>query len=217
VKLNLACGPNVFPGEWINVDKADHWDYFRFIQTIGADAGMPDHQRKLWQWCQDGGRIEYVNDDVKGYLSTIASDSVDFIYSGQFLEHLAPRTEAPAFLRECLRVLKPGGVLRLTTPDLNKLLWMWRDGTLATLERDQPAWASEVFPEALLAYVLFGSAGKECSQEHYEGHQFCYSERVLEEMLRKDAGFREVTFTPPARPDIVDAGMSHSMVVEATK
>lgn len=41
----------------------------------------------------------------------------DAVYHSHVLEHM-PRRGAPGFLRECLRVLRPGGVLRVAVPDL---------------------------------------------------------------------------------------------------
>ena len=38
--------------------------------------------------------------------------SFDIVYHSHLLEHLPPE-EAPAFLRECARVLAPNGVLRI--------------------------------------------------------------------------------------------------------
>jgi ubiquinone/menaquinone biosynthesis C-methylase UbiE len=45
--------------------------------------------------------------------------SFDVITAFQFIEHIAPRKE---FLKECLRVLKPGGSLLVTTPNVKKSL-----------------------------------------------------------------------------------------------
>ncbi len=45
-------------------------------------------------------------------------DSVDGIYSEHFIEHLT-QSEAVAFLRECRRILKYEGALRISTPDLS--------------------------------------------------------------------------------------------------
>lgn len=41
----------------------------------------------------------------------------DAVYHSHVLEHI-PRRGAPDFLRECLRVLRPGGILRVAVPDL---------------------------------------------------------------------------------------------------
>jgi SAM-dependent methyltransferase len=50
----------------------------------------------------------------------LANGSADLLYSSHFLEHI-PKTEAPAFLGECRRALKPGAIIRLVLPDLEEL------------------------------------------------------------------------------------------------
>lgn len=47
--------------------------------------------------------------------------SVDYIFSEHFLEHISQR-QGLIFLRECRRVLKPGGVVRISMPDLDSLV-----------------------------------------------------------------------------------------------
>lgn len=44
----------------------------------------------------------------------------DAVYSAQFIEHLTP-SEGEKVLRDVARVMKPGGVIRLVTPDLEEL------------------------------------------------------------------------------------------------
>lgn len=46
--------------------------------------------------------------------------SVDVVYHSHLFEHL-DRSVAPAFQREVLRVLKPGGIQRIVVPDLEQL------------------------------------------------------------------------------------------------
>jgi hypothetical protein len=46
-----------------------------------------------------------------------ADNSFDAVYSSHVLEHFSPDT-AEVLLRECFRVLKPGGILRTVLPDL---------------------------------------------------------------------------------------------------
>lgn len=48
------------------------------------------------------------------------NDSFDVIYHSHVLEHL-PKEKAPAFVAECLRVLKPGGIMRVVVPDLEDI------------------------------------------------------------------------------------------------
>lgn len=44
-------------------------------------------------------------------------DSVDFVFNEHFIEHLTVE-EGQGVIRDFMRVLKPGGVLRMATPDL---------------------------------------------------------------------------------------------------
>jgi hypothetical protein len=48
------------------------------------------------------------------------SNSISLVYSSHFLEHI-PLHQVPSFLKECYRVLKPGGVIRLVLPDFEEM------------------------------------------------------------------------------------------------
>ena len=50
------------------------------------------------------------------------SNSARAIFTEHFFEHIDYTEEVPYFLSECLRVLKPGGVLRIIVPDAEKFL-----------------------------------------------------------------------------------------------
>lgn len=54
--------------------------------------------------------------DARGRLP-LPTGGVDVLYNSHMLEHLAAN-EAKAFLAECRRVLRPGGIIRLVVPDL---------------------------------------------------------------------------------------------------
>lgn len=49
-----------------------------------------------------------------------ADESFDVVYHSHLLEHF-PKKAAPPFLRECRRVLKRGGIIRIAVPDLEKI------------------------------------------------------------------------------------------------
>lgn len=51
---------------------------------------------------------------------TFYDESFDAVYTAQFVEHLTLQ-ETAVVLREIRRVLKPGGVLRIVTPDMEEL------------------------------------------------------------------------------------------------
>lgn len=48
------------------------------------------------------------------------TDRFDLVYHSQVLEHI-PKDKAPAFVAECMRVLKPSGILRVVVPDLEDI------------------------------------------------------------------------------------------------
>jgi len=50
-----------------------------------------------------------------------ADNTVSGIYNEHFIEHLN-HAEGISFLRECRRVLKPNGILRIATPDLDNII-----------------------------------------------------------------------------------------------
>jgi len=50
----------------------------------------------------------------------IKCGSADLLYSEDFIDQLELE-DARTFLRECHRILKPGGVVRILTPDLERL------------------------------------------------------------------------------------------------
>ena len=79
------------------------------------------------------GRVheDWVNLDLVAHLpGVIAHDirtglpfpdnSFSAVYHSHVLEHLR-RSSAPALLRECYRVLAPGGILRVAVPDLEAI------------------------------------------------------------------------------------------------
>lgn len=59
--------------------------------------------------------------DVRNQLP-YADNSVDFIFSEHFIEHIAV-DDAVKFFKECFRVLKLGGVMRVGTPSLDYILF----------------------------------------------------------------------------------------------
>lgn len=66
-------------------------------------------------------------------LSFIQDGSVDLIYNCHVLEHFK-RRDVARVLREWHRVLKPGGVLRISVPDFSKLCEVYqRDGKLSSV------------------------------------------------------------------------------------
>lgn len=68
-----------------------------------------------------------------------ANDSVDFVFSEHFIEHLT-RPDALKLMKEIFRVLKPNGVCRISTPDLNTIV---QDYVANKLDRWKGSWMAK--------------------------------------------------------------------------
>lgn len=107
----------------------------------------------------------------------LQSKTIQFIYSEHFIEHIT-REEALALLTESHRLLESGGVIRLSTPDLRKIL-------------------NEYTANRLTEWLNVGWMPKTPCQMVNEGmrmwgHQFVYDKYELMLLLR-EAGFEHIT------------------------
>lgn len=71
-------------------------------------------------------RLDIDHDLAKGIPFT--DNSVDFIYHEHFIEHLDYESGL-TFLKECYRVLKPDGAMRIACPDLDRLVKNYLEDT----------------------------------------------------------------------------------------
>ncbi len=104
----------------------------------------------------------------------------DYVFSEHMIEHV-PYADGQAMLKECRRVLKPGGRIRISTPDLAFLVRLYADEK-SDLQARYIEWATEWFvpdaPEALDTFVI----------NNYVrdwGHLFIYDEKVLRGALER--------------------------------
>jgi len=72
-----------------------------------------------------------------------ADKSFDFIYSEHMIEHVSFE-EGRIMLRECFRVAKPGGIIRIVTPSIGFLLRLFSTGR-SNLEDRYIEWATSTF------------------------------------------------------------------------
>jgi predicted O-linked N-acetylglucosamine transferase (SPINDLY family)/predicted SAM-dependent methyltransferase len=81
--------------------------------------------------------VDYVGNAAD--LSQFANNSIDTIYASHVLEHFhyALNDELLKTLREWHRVLKPGGQLMVSVPDLKILCWLYLNPNLEPMERHQ--------------------------------------------------------------------------------
>ena len=109
--LNVGCGGNRPVKEpWINIDN---------LHAIFPDLTRPERKNM-------DAEFNYLNADLRNGIP-FENDSVEGILASHFLEHLDTQ-ESLKFLRECLRVLKSGGILRLSVPDPAKFYKLTIEG-----------------------------------------------------------------------------------------
>lgn len=81
--------------------------------------------------------VDFVADAVN--LSQFSSDSCDAIYASHVLEHFhhGINGEVINVLKEWHRVLKPGGIIYLSVPDLDRLCWLFTKPGVSFQEKMQ--------------------------------------------------------------------------------
>jgi predicted SAM-dependent methyltransferase len=72
---------------------------------------------------QPGPAVDIVSDCTS--MPMIADGSCEEVYASHVFEHLGYNTDLPKALREVIRVLRPGGRLMASVPDLGILCWMF--------------------------------------------------------------------------------------------
>lgn len=120
----------------------------------------------------------------------VPAASLECVYTEHQIEHIT-RVEAQRMLRECRRVLRPGGRIRVATPDLAWVASLVHPRL--TREQEQyVAWMSRALglagPDpAAVANALF----RDVEAEPGAGHKYLYSFDALRAELEV-AGFRDV-------------------------
>jgi predicted SAM-dependent methyltransferase len=182
LRLHLGCGSTVVPG-WVNIDKSPSIVLarvpglrrallaMRVLTPAQADAVFPSG---------------IVRADVRRGLA-YPDGSARYVYSSHMIEHMA-RWQGLALVRECARVLAPGGILRLATPDLAAVMGEYERGRAAG-----DATAGDAVMASLGTFVEHpGSRVATVLQRLFTApHQWLYDEQSLTQLLR-EGGFVDV-------------------------
>ncbi len=94
-------------------------------------------------WSKEGWtNLDVVNgyDITEKLLSEYEDNSIEVIYSAHFIEHLKYKI-LYKLIKDCFRVLKTGGLMRVTTPDLDKILAIYQSGSKDLLMKNDPYYA----------------------------------------------------------------------------
>jgi predicted SAM-dependent methyltransferase len=157
----------------------------------GLEIGSSRRPRRGW-FCTD---LEGFLSPMGGLVAAmdasrpfpIASETFDFVYAEHMIEHL-DFDDGLRMLRECHRVLKPGGAIRIVTPSIGFLLAVMSPDAKA-LERAYKDWSLKSFvPNALCdsnAFFLNNFMRN-------WGHRFIHDRQTLAAALTA-AGFCDVT------------------------
>jgi predicted SAM-dependent methyltransferase len=119
LRVNIGCGASSIEG-WKNFDntpsiKLSHSPFkFQVLKLLGL---LNSSQIENVEWNKKN-KILYADATKRIPLS---DSSAECIYSSHMLEHLS-RDGARLFLKEALRVLDHGGVLRIAVPDLQHFI-----------------------------------------------------------------------------------------------
>lgn len=196
VFLGLTVAYRIYTGNLNRAQTKVHTiipDYLRThtVRKLQIGAGVAGNTPAFSDWLNTD--IEPVAGEA--YLDAakpfpLPDGVLSYVFSEHLIEHLSYR-DGLMMLRECYRTLKPGGKVRIATPDLLKLVGLFQtprtdamrnyvDGKLKA-----PYW-----PERLPLTV-----SPECVILNYElksfGHQFVYDPRTLRDSLER-AGFQDV-------------------------
>lgn len=123
-------------------------------------------------------------------MSVVPSSSVDAVWSSHNLEHLYAH-EVPVALAEFFRVLKPGGFVLVTMPDLEQVAQF-----VAADKLEEVVYVSPAGPITALD-CLYGHRGMVAAGNHFMAHKTGFTATSLTKHLGH-AGFRNMRtwFTP---------------------
>lgn len=128
IKVNLGCGLRCLP-DWINIDGS--------LVGLLKSKKFKSLNSLLYKFA--GSSTYYGFEEFNSILQStdihfqnlvngipLHDRSADIVFSSHFLEHLT-KTDGLDFLSECYRILKPGGIFRLLTPDLDIAFEMFKN------------------------------------------------------------------------------------------
>ena len=133
VKVNLGSGSRGIEG-WINIDIGLKYYAYKFLPLLSFLSKINLISIDTVNWIKDTGRPppNWKKRDIRKKLP-FKDNSVDFVYMSEVIEHFY-FWEAVNILKEIHRILKPSGVLRITTPDIKKICQAYLSNEIDSFE-----------------------------------------------------------------------------------
>jgi len=163
------------------------------------------HIRKLQIGCGRNALDGWLNTDLNPTKKVVFLDATkrfpfddgtfDYVFSEHLIEHLAYQ-DGVKFIRECYRVLKPGGKIRVSTPDLRFLIELYTENK-TRLQEQYIAWAVDSFLPDIGIYedtFVINNFFKSW------GHKFIYDYKTLKSLL-ENVGFINIKRYAPGVSD----------------
>ena len=192
LKLNLGCGGELKRG-WINIDVGQ----VKMFSGNGISST----------------ETVFIDYDLRRGTLPLENESCDIVYSSHFFEHLNYK-QGVSLMRDCFRVLRPGGIFRVALPNLRQLFRAYLENDTKHLELIE---IKDLLPEVeagtetLVDYVNYGVY-------QYGEHKCIYDEEKVCLILQQ-IGFSSVG--PTAFRGDIDPGTEvrrrYSFYVEAVK
>lgn len=222
-KLNLGAGSRGLP-DWTNVDAGLKYRLWRLIPLFQIASQIGLMNIETLGWLKDTARP---SPNLKRWnlrrRLPLQSDSVAFVYCAETLEHFefyAART----LLHEIYRVLKPGGILRISTPDARRIAKAYIEGAIDSGQFNR------FFYEPLISFYepsVIERIGKRIYTTQY--HLWIFDTGSLNDLLREvhfslveEPGvglgkFPDLDRLEHFTPEELARDRGFSMYVEATK
>lgn len=151
---------------------------------------------------------------------------LDYILSEHQIEHLT-YLEGVFMLKECYRVLKPGGKIRIVTPDLAVLIQLY---TIKDKNNEQNKYIEFIVDNFISEVGIYHEAFVLNNAFQNWGHKFLYDRQTIEKLML-EVGFVQLTYYQPGESDdanlrgvegrfkseIADINLFEAMVLEGTR
>lgn len=199
-KVNLGAGLELAPG-WINIDGSLNYlvaNLPKIFHLIAYEFSGSKNFYKKEEYCNTLENNNFIHHDIS-FGVPFQNENIDYIYSSHFLEHLYLK-EAKHLLNDCYRVLKKGGQIRISVPDLEHAINLYKKGQGETM---------------LSSYFFMDD------ESFFGQHKYMYDFKILSSIL-EEIGFINITKSSYKHgnfPDIeiLDSREGESLFIEACK
>jgi len=154
---------------------------------IKLNLGCGPHLLAGWDNYDFEAHPGVIQCDLSRGVLPYEANTVDFVFSEHFIEHIT-KAQFTVLLKEVKRVLKPGGVFRVSTPNLKVLAKDYLDGKF---DRWKDVW----YPESPCALLNGGM--------RLWGHQYLYDYAELVDLtIKAGLSWQVVTHRSSNHPEL---------------